>query len=130
MLNSKPSVNCSRTMFPIMTGLDSTLWTKRNKRNFCSAHSLENLPNTSGYHLEEEFAVKLQNFGRHLSFDTAKENNYLSCSTKVKSEIVVPIFKNNAIVGELDIDSHSLSPFTLDDEEFLMKLSAMVSELF
>jgi len=61
--------------------------------------------------------------------DISKETNYLSCSTKVKSEIVVPIFKNGAIAGELDIDSHCLSPFTVDDEHFLMKLSAMVSEL-
>jgi GAF domain-containing protein len=61
--------------------------------------------------------------------DTSKETNYLSCSTKVKSEIVVPIFKDEAIVGELDIDSHCLSPFTEEDEQFLRRVSAMVSEL-
>ena len=61
--------------------------------------------------------------------DISKETNYLSCSTKVKSEIVVPIFKNEAIVGELDIDSHCLSPFTEEDEQFLRKVSAMVSGL-
>jgi len=62
--------------------------------------------------------------------DVSKETNYLSCSPEVKSEIVVPIFKNGKIIGELDIDSHILSPFTDDDKAFLTKLSEMVSELF
>jgi L-methionine (R)-S-oxide reductase len=62
--------------------------------------------------------------------DVSKESNYLSCSSKVKSEIVVPVFRNNEIVGELDIDSHLISPFTLDDEKFLTKIAEMVSELF
>jgi len=61
--------------------------------------------------------------------DISKETNYFSCSTKVRSEIVVPIFKNEAIVGELDIDSHCLSPFTEEDEQFLGRVSTMVSEL-
>lgn len=61
--------------------------------------------------------------------DISKETNYLSCSPKVKSEIVVPIFRNGEIVGELDIDSHILSPFTDDDKAFLTKLSELVSEL-
>jgi L-methionine (R)-S-oxide reductase len=61
--------------------------------------------------------------------DTSKETNYLSCSARVKSEIVVPIFRNEEIVGEIDIDSHSLSPFTKEDEEFLKKIGEMVSGL-
>lgn len=63
--------------------------------------------------------------------DVSKEKNYLSCSTNVKSEIVVPIVKNNKIIGELDIDSHvpSPSPFTKQDETFLKKVSEMVSKI-
>ncbi|MCW3994262.1 MAG: GAF domain-containing protein [Candidatus Bathyarchaeota archaeon] len=61
--------------------------------------------------------------------DVSKELNYLSCSPKVKSEIVIPIFKNGEIVGELDIDSHTLSPFTDEDREFLEKVCEMVSKL-
>ncbi len=61
--------------------------------------------------------------------DVSKETNYLSCSAKVKSEIVVPVFKNGEIVGELDIDSHTLSPFTDEDREFLEKICEMVSKL-
>ena len=59
--------------------------------------------------------------------DVTKESNYLSCSPRVKSEIVIPIFRSGKIVGEIDIDSHSLSPFSKEDEEFLERLSELVS---
>ena len=62
--------------------------------------------------------------------DVSKETNYLSCGSNVKSEIVVPIFKNGQIVAELDIDSHALSPFTKEDKTFLNAIAKMVSELF
>lgn len=62
--------------------------------------------------------------------DVSKEANYLSCSPKVKSEIVVPIFKDGEIVGELDIDSHTLSPFTGEDSKFLKNACKVVSKLF
>ncbi len=62
--------------------------------------------------------------------DVSKEVNYLSCSPKVQSEIVVPIFKNREIVGELDIDSHNLSPFTEEDVKFLENVCQVVSRLF
>lgn len=61
--------------------------------------------------------------------DTSKEMNYLSCNPKVKSEIVIPILRNERIVGELDIDSHTLSPFTDDDKMFLEKICEIVSKL-
>lgn len=58
------------------------------------------------------------------------EENYLSCSPKVKSEIVVPIFKNNRIVAEIDIDSHSENAFDEKDREFLQKTAEKISSLF
>ena len=61
--------------------------------------------------------------------DVSKETNYLSCSSKVKSEIVIPIFRKRKLVGELDIDSHVASPFTAEDENFLRKIADMVSDL-
>jgi GAF domain-containing protein len=62
--------------------------------------------------------------------DVSKETNYLSCSPKVKSEIVIPIMKNDNIIGELDIDSHSISPFTSEDEDFLNNVCNIISQLF
>jgi L-methionine (R)-S-oxide reductase len=62
--------------------------------------------------------------------DVSKEKNYLSCNINVKAEIVTPIFKNREIIGELDIDSHTRSPFTKEDEVFLNKIAKIVSEIF
>ena len=62
--------------------------------------------------------------------DVSQETNYISCSPLVKSEIVVPILKNDKIIGELDIDSHTQSPFTDDDKRFLEDVCSIVSQLF
>ncbi len=62
--------------------------------------------------------------------DVRKETNYLSCSVKVMSEIVMPVLKNQEIVGELDIDSHTLSPFTEKDIALLESICALASSLF
>jgi L-methionine (R)-S-oxide reductase len=62
--------------------------------------------------------------------DVALEDNYLSCSPEVKAEIVLPIFKNGEIVGELDIDSHHIAPFTAEDQLFLAEVCSIVSTLF
>lgn len=60
--------------------------------------------------------------------DVSKETNYLSCSPEVKSEIVVPIFKNYEVIGEIDIDSHEKDPFTEDDKKLLQKIAKLVEE--
>jgi len=60
--------------------------------------------------------------------DVSQQSNYLSCSPKVKSEIVLPIIKNGALLGELDIDSHTVSPFTAEDNEFLTQICSLVAE--
>ena len=62
--------------------------------------------------------------------DVRKETNYLSCNVKVMSEIVFPIMKNGEVVGELDIDSHTLSPFTDTDNALLGKICALIAVLF
>jgi len=62
--------------------------------------------------------------------DVSKERNYLSCSTKVQSEIVVPYLKNGKIVGELDIDSHELAPFTDADKTFLENVCEKITDFF
>jgi len=61
--------------------------------------------------------------------DVSQETNYLSCSPHVKSEIVVPIFKDGAVAGEIDIDSHALAPFTNADNAFLERVAALVAPL-
>ncbi len=62
--------------------------------------------------------------------DVSKEKNYLSCSPKVKSEIVVPIFKNSNIVGELDIDSHKINAFDDTDRKYLESICKYLENFF
>lgn len=59
--------------------------------------------------------------------DVTKENNYLSCSPSVRSEIVVPVMRDGVFLGELDIDSHHLAPFTAEDRAFLEQVAALVA---
>ena len=61
--------------------------------------------------------------------DVQAQDNYLSCSIDTKSEIVVPIFKNGKNIGQIDIDSHKLDPFTTEDKEMLEWLCNEVSEI-
>ncbi len=62
--------------------------------------------------------------------DVSKETNYLSCSPTVRSEIVVPIFKKEQFVGELDIDSNIVSAFDREDKIFLERVCGLVSGSF
>ena len=61
--------------------------------------------------------------------DVGAADNYLSCSIHVKSEIVVPVFGNGTVIGEIDIDSHVKEPFTDADTLFLESLAERVSPL-
>ncbi|MDY3548312.1 GAF domain-containing protein [Riemerella anatipestifer] len=51
--------------------------------------------------------------------DVMAEDNYLSCSIDTKAELVVPIIKNGENIGQIDIDSHTINPFTKEDVELL-----------
>jgi GAF domain-containing protein len=62
--------------------------------------------------------------------DVAAQDNYIACSFTVKSEIVVPLFVNGINIGQIDIDSHELDPFTSDDERFLEYVNQEVATLF
>lgn len=63
-----------------------------------------------------QVAVSNENF---VVQDVQEQDNYISCGWKVKSEIVIPIFVNKENVGQIDIDSHTVNPFTENDEELL-----------
>jgi GAF domain-containing protein len=51
--------------------------------------------------------------------DVSADPRYLACSIETRSEIVVPIRARGKIVGEIDIDSHTLNAFGADDRRFL-----------
>jgi L-methionine (R)-S-oxide reductase len=62
--------------------------------------------------------------------DVAAQDNYIACSFTVKSEIVVPLFVNGINIGQIDIDSHMIDPFTEADERFLEFVNEEVAKLF
>jgi GAF domain-containing protein len=51
--------------------------------------------------------------------DVSKDPRYLSGSSLVKSEIVVPIFVNKKLAAELDIESYFADTFTRSEQEFV-----------
>lgn len=61
--------------------------------------------------------------------DVHAQDNYLSCSIDTKAEIVVPIFKDGENIGQIDIDSHTIDPFTKEDEELLNWLCEEVAKV-
>ena len=61
--------------------------------------------------------------------DVSKETGYLSCSAKVKSEIVVPILKHGEVAGEIDVDSHTIDPFGDGDRAFLERVASEVANV-
>ena len=61
--------------------------------------------------------------------DVSEQDNYISCARKVKSEIVIPIFVDNENIGQIDIDSHTVNPFTEKDTELLEFVCNKVAKL-
>jgi len=60
--------------------------------------------------------------------DVNADPRYLSCSIKTKSEIVVPIYAHNRVIGEIDIDSHDPAAFTEADRTFLEAAAQIVGD--
>jgi GAF domain-containing protein len=62
--------------------------------------------------------------------DVSAQDNYIACSFTVKSEIVIPLFVNGVNIGQIDIDSHELDPFSEADERFLEYVNQEIVKLF
>ena len=60
--------------------------------------------------------------------DVHAQDNYLACSLATKSEIVVPVYADEKLVGQIDIDSHQLDPFTAEDHELLEWVAEFVAD--
>lgn len=73
-----------------------------------------------------QVAVSNENF---VVQDVSSQDNYISCGWKVKSEIVIPIFVNGENIGQIDIDSHTVNPFTDKDEDLLEYVCERVASI-
>lgn len=71
-----------------------------------------------------QVAVSNQNF---VVDDVHAQDNYIACSIHVKSEVVVPLFKNGKNIGQIDIDSNTAKAFTTADERFLEWVNEQVA---
>ena len=60
--------------------------------------------------------------------DVHAQDNYLACSLATKSEIVVPIYMEEKLIGQIDIDSHELDPFTAEDHALLEWIAEFIAE--
>lgn len=53
---------------------------------------------------------------------------HIACDEGSNSEIVIPIVKNNQLIGVLDIDSYSLSRFDEVDLTYLEKFTKVIAQ--
>lgn len=54
---------------------------------------------------------------------------HIACSSLSRSEIVVPIFKNETVVGVLDVDSDKVDDFDQQDAFYLEKMMTLIGEI-
>ena len=57
--------------------------------------------------------------------DVHQFEGHIACSSASNSEIVVPVFRNNAIIAVLDIDSEQFNTFDETDQLYLEKLVSL-----
>jgi GAF domain-containing protein len=60
--------------------------------------------------------------------DVSKDPRYLSGSSMVNSEIVVPIFVKNKLAAELDIESYFAGTFDKPEQDFVEACAAVVGK--
>ena len=59
--------------------------------------------------------------------DVEQFPGHIACSSESKSEIVVPLFKGEEVIGVLDIDSERLATFDAIDKEWLEQIAEVVA---
>ena len=58
--------------------------------------------------------------------DVEKFPGHIACSSLSKSEIVVPVIRNNTVIGVLDVDSEDLNSYDETDQRFLEEIVAAI----
>jgi L-methionine (R)-S-oxide reductase len=52
---------------------------------------------------------------------------HIACSSASKSEIVLPVIRNNEVIAVLDVDSEHLDQFDGDDEKYLSQIIELIN---
>jgi GAF domain-containing protein len=61
--------------------------------------------------------------------DVTQVGNYLSCSPRTKSELVVLIHADGAIAGQIDIDAKEINAFSSADQENIELVAQKLGEM-
>lgn len=59
--------------------------------------------------------------------DVEKFPGHIACSSLSKSEIVVPVIRNNEVVAVLDVDSSDYNQFDETDQQFLEEIVNLIN---
>jgi L-methionine (R)-S-oxide reductase len=58
--------------------------------------------------------------------DVEKFPGHIACSSLSRSEIVVPVIRNNEVLAVLDVDSVDLAHFDITDQEYLEEIVGLL----
>jgi GAF domain-containing protein len=61
--------------------------------------------------------------------NVCEDDRYIACSQETKSEIVVPIWSGEQIIGEIDIDSDLPDAFGDDDKRLLERVAMVLGDV-
>jgi len=59
--------------------------------------------------------------------DVEKFPGHIACSSLSKSEIVVPIIRNNKVIGVLDVDSIEPDQYDNIDQDYLEQIIELIN---
>lgn len=62
--------------------------------------------------------------------DVHKFPGHIACSSLSNSEIVVPIVRNNQVLGVIDLDSELFNNYDEEDQKLLEAAALLIGELF
>jgi L-methionine (R)-S-oxide reductase len=58
--------------------------------------------------------------------DVEKFPGHIACSSKSRSEIVVPVIRGSKVMGVLDVDSEQLAAFDAIDQQYLQEIVDLI----
>jgi GAF domain-containing protein len=61
--------------------------------------------------------------------DVCSDGRYIACSQETRSEIVVPIWSSNRIIGEIDVDSDLPDAFDSSDVRLLERIASVLGDV-
>ena len=59
--------------------------------------------------------------------DVEQFPGHIACSSESRSEIVIPLYKDEEVIGVLDIDSERLATFDAIDKEWLEQIAEVIA---